>query len=358
MSDHRFRRCAGNGKRSLLAGGATFAVLVAATVAHAGSVSSALCRDTFINSAHADNNNGGSASFFTGRAGDGGVMRGLIQCTMPAGINERVIVTQATTLSVTTVGLGTTGTNPPTAATESLYPVTVVWGEGTKVGASQSTYTVGQLCTSGEASWNQSECGIVSWTTPGGTVGPLSANAASPAAIGSTVTFTGAGVAADVQNWANTPSSNHGWLMSSSTEGSAGQAQRFASRESGAGIPALAITFTCNSSFVDTGTSCSACTSTAQASCVSSQPGNFCNDLAPPNTYSCLCNNPAYAGSGSMACTDRNECLPNHCIDKGDAGAVCTDHVAPATGYDCGCDSGFMFDGVACSDVIFADGFE
>jgi hypothetical protein len=357
MSDRGDRRRAGTSKRRLRGACVGFALFVLAAAAHAGSVSATLCHDTFVNSIHPDNNNGASTSFFTGESGDGGSMRALVKCDLPAGINERITVTQAT-FTVTTTGLGPTGTIAPAAATESLYAVTEAWGEGNKVGATLGTFTVGEPCTLGEASWNQRQCGIANWLVPGGTVAALSATASSPASIGAGVTFTGSGLTADIQNWATTPTSNYGWQMSSSTEGTSGQAQRFASRESGAGIPGLAITFTCKAGFMDTGANCSACTGTAQAACVSSQPGNLCVDLAPPSTYSCACNNAAYVGTGTSMCTDRNECIPNHCIDNGDIGAVCTDHPAPASGYDCSCDAGFVFNGVACSDVIFADGFE
>lgn len=357
MSDRGPCRRVGTSRRLLRGACIGFALLVLAAAAHAGSVSTTQCHDTFVNSIHPDNNNGGSTSFFTGESGETGLMRALVECDLPAGINERIAVTQAT-FTVTTTGLGPTGTIAPTAATESLYALTESWGEGNKAGTTQSTFTVGQPCTFGEASWNQRQCGAVNWIAPGGTVAALSATASSPASIGATVTFTGSGLAADIQNWADALTSNYGWRMSSSTEGALGQAQRFASRESGAGTPALAISFTCKAGFMDTGASCNACTSTAQAACVSSQPGNFCVDLAPPSTYNCSCNNPAYIGSGTAMCTDRNECIPNHCTDNGDIGAVCTDHAAPATGYDCSCDAGFVFNGIACSDVIFADGFE
>ena len=51
--------------------------------------------DTFIHSIFADNNNGGSASIFTGRSGQGGMMRGLIRFDMPSALAGRVTVTNA-----------------------------------------------------------------------------------------------------------------------------------------------------------------------------------------------------------------------------------------------------------------------
>lgn len=338
--------------------GAILGCLAAETV-RAGSVSTTQCFDTFINNGYPGNNNGGDTTFFTGVSGQGNNMRGLIGCTLPSAIDSRATVTQVT-LTLTTAGLGTTGTTPPTAATESLYPVAQSWGEGNKVGNTTGTYVVGQACTSGEATWNQSQCSISNWTTAGGTVsGGVSASASSPGSIGASVVFSslGGGMVVDVENWANSPSNNYGWLVLSSSS-VAGQAQRYSSHEASSGVPQLAITYGCKSGFQDTGNGCTACTSSAQAACVNSQPGNSCMDPGAPSSYSCVCGNVAYTGTGTQACTDLNECTPNHCVDGGDSGAVCADHIAPATGYDCTCDAGFVFDGMTCTDRIFADNFE
>src|SRR5450432_857071 len=278
-----------------------------ATSAHAGSVSTTQCYDTFLNSQYPVNNNGGSTTFFTGESGQGGIMRALVRCDLPAAINERTMVTQVT-LTLTTAGVAS-GTEPPTAATESLQALTEPWGEGDKAGETMMTYTVGQACTAGEATWSQSQCSIANWTTAGGTVAAtVSASAASPASIGADVTFTSssAGMVTDVQSWAATPASNYGWRISSSTEGGLAQAQRFYSSEAGAGQPSLAMTYACDSGFEDTGTGCTACTSAARAACVTSQSGNSCVDPGPPSGYSCTCGNPAYTGTGTGSCADLN----------------------------------------------------
>ena len=350
--------CCGIGRRLACAACLGTWLGFSAVFAHAGSVSTTQCVDTFINSAHAGNNNGGDTTFFTGESGDMGLMRALIRCDLPAGIDARTTPTQVT-LTLTTAGLGTTGTTNPTAATEILRAVTEAWGEGNKVGATAMTYTVGQACTAGEATWNQRQCAIANWTTAGGTVSATaSATANSPATIGASVAFTSSsgGMINDLQNWIATPSSNYGWRISSSTEGMVAEAQRFDASE-GAPQPTLEVKYFCNSGFDDTGTGCTACTAAAQAACVTSQPGNSCVDPGAPSGYSCSCG-PGYTGTGTTSCTDLNECIPNHCLDAGDAGALCTDHPAPATGYDCSCDAGFVFDGTTCSDRIFADGFD
>jgi hypothetical protein len=313
--------------------------------------------DTFINSAHTNNNNGASTTFFTGQSGQGGVMRGLLRFDLPAGLQERVTVTSAT-LTLTMAGLGSSGTTSGTAATETLRVVTQSWAEGNGAGTAMTEYTVGDACggaVSG-ATWNQSNCPSTNWSTAGGTVaGSTSATGNTTAIpVGSPFVLassTNAGMLSDVQAWIDMPSSNFGWRISSSTEATSGQAQRFYSKEAGGSLgPSLSVSYACKSGFADTGSGCTTCTSAALAACVSSQSGNSCNDPgAPSATYSCNCSNAAYASApGNTACVDKNECAPNPCVSGGDSTASCTDQVAPATGYSCTCSAGFGFNGTTC----------
>jgi MYXO-CTERM domain-containing protein len=80
--------------------------------------------------------------------------------------------------------------------------------------------------------------------------------------------------------------------------------------------------------------------------------------LNGPGAYLCTCNDPAYvADVTNQHCVNKDECMPtNHCTDGGDSGAVCGDHPAPATGYDCTCSSDFWTLGAvggfdSCVDV-------
>ncbi len=61
-----------------------------------------------------------------------------------------------------------------------------------------------------------------------------------PATTGS-ITITSASLAADVQGWLDSPSSNYGWLLRAQDEAAA--AARFSSRE-GTSPPSLRITYT------------------------------------------------------------------------------------------------------------------
>jgi hypothetical protein len=116
-------------------------------------------------------------------------------------------------------------------------------------------------------------------------------------------------------------------------------------------------TCSCTSGYQSTGgttPTCSpinACTAGANTSCVTGQTGNTCVDEPPPSaTYHCSCGNAAYTGTGTLSCTNKNECSPNHCSDGGDVGSsvACIDKPAPQTGYTCTCDAGFSFNGTTC----------
>jgi hypothetical protein len=57
------------------------------------------------------------------------------------------------------------------------------------------------------------------------------------------------------------------------------------------------------------------------------------------------CFTQVYAAPSRAACEQKNE--PDTFFFRNQA-----------TGYDCSCDMGFVFDGITCSDLIFANGFD
>jgi hypothetical protein len=214
--------------------------------------------DTFINSGNPGNNNGASLSIFTGTDGHGGIMRGLIRFAMPASLRGRVTVTSVQ-LVMTVEALGNGGAG--TAATESLQAVIQSWIQGNGIGNTTMLFTVGQACGGSVvgATWNQTNCAnATNWTTAGGSVVSAVSGQSSTAgiAIGSPVTWSSAGMIADVQAWIDTPPNNNGWRIASSTEGVVGEAQRFFSSESGSTPPALTITYSCKPGFVPSGNDC------------------------------------------------------------------------------------------------------
>lgn len=327
-------------------------LLCHALPAYAGNASGTLAGSTFINSGQPNNNNGGVGSIYTGNDSDGGSLRGLVRFTLPAALNERATITSVIFSLPTTAPV----VGPPTAATVSLHRLTQSWGQGTG-GAADFTgdFTLGQACSAGGATWNQPLCSGVLWTTAGGAVNAsVSASASVPATAGSTVTWNSAGLVSDVQAWADVSASNNGWRLLSSTETTFGAVQRFTKAAQ------LSVSFSCKPAFLEASNTCTTCTAAAKSACVTSQPGNFCLDSGPPSsTYSCSCANAAYAlGPGGTSCVDKNECIPNHCADRGDTAAACLDHAAPSTGYSCQCSAGFVVIGGVCDDRIFVSGFD
>jgi hypothetical protein len=222
--------------------------------------------DTFINSHNPDNNNGASLSIFTGLDGMGGVMRGLIRFDLPAALQGRVTVTGAQ-LSLTTRGLGPDDTIAGTTATESLQAVGEAWAAGNGAGNVQTMFVVGEPCGGAitGATWNQPDCGAAgaAWAGAGASgAAAVSGQAVAPASPGPVGTWDGtaagnAGMLADVQRWIDTPSTNHGWRINSSTE-AAGQAsaQRFYASEAPVSRPALALAYDCKAGFIASGDDC------------------------------------------------------------------------------------------------------
>lgn len=104
-------------------------------------------------------------------------------------------------------------------------------------------------------------------------------------------------------------------------------------------------TCACPTGFSSTGTAQPACVDTnacaGVTACAQAAIGNSCLDeAAPSTTYHCQCDHPAYVESiqgGVSVCVNRDECITNHCRDNGDTTAMCSDHAAPQTGYDCAC---------------------
>jgi MYXO-CTERM domain-containing protein len=271
-----------------------------------------------------------------------GNIRGLIRFNIvnpTPRFTDRLTVTSATlTLTLQKMPNGGAGT----AATYTLDRNNSNWSQGAKCGAQATgTYLIGAACTSSGATWDQSNAGncTSAWSSTTNSRG----SATVTGTTGNVVFSNGAGMIADIQSWIDNGNA-YGWRIRSSAESGTGAAQSFTKTAS------LSFGFTCKAGFRDTGSTCTTCTTAAQSACVTSRPGNTCNDSGPPSaTYTCTCGNAAYTGSGTTSCTDKNECSPtNPCRANGDTSASCADAVAPASGHTCTCSNGFIAAGGSC----------
>jgi hypothetical protein len=341
--------------------------LLAARPATAGGGIGTLSGETFIHSRFPGNNNGGCTYVAVGRDGSAvpGLIRGLIQFNLPLptpAYAGRVTVTGAILNNVQVVGLPN-GSGTGIAETYFIERLSGTFAQGNGCGVqAMSTYFVGVPCGSVSlpgATWNTSNCSMA-WTAGGSVSGaPVSSTLA-----GSTLRWDSGGggtncstqpqLCSDVQTFIDAGVGTGGWRIRNS-ETVDGHAQAFS--HSGT----VAFNWTCKAGYLDTGTTCTTCTAAARNACVTTCPatggtcmsgqptGNTCNDSGAPSTsYTCTCSNPAYTGTGTTSCTDKNACAGSPCASGGDTSATCTDAIAPNTGYSCGCGTGFSFDGTTC----------
>jgi glucose/arabinose dehydrogenase len=198
-------------------------------------VSVNVAADTFIFSTSPDANAGATGWIDAGRDGVAGVRRALFRFDL-SGVNISGTVTSAVVrLTVTKVpSLG------PLDSTFDLFKLKVPWGEGNKGGPN------GTNASPGEATWLAAFRGSTAWTVPGAAADAESLPSAStPVGTARTsYTWSGMGLVADVSDWLEHPSRNHGWLLRSRDEASERTVRGFASRESGASFGVLTIGYT------------------------------------------------------------------------------------------------------------------
>jgi hypothetical protein len=199
--------------------------------------------DTTLFSIAPDNNLGGAGFFNAGTAGNGYLNRALLRFDLTIIPSGSQIIGVSLTMDVIR--------EPASDRQNSLFSlrrVFVPWGEGTQVPAEPNSPGLGALAVTGEATWNQRFVGGAPWTIPGGRAGTdFSAVLSSTAfvyGVGDPVEFESTPeLIADLQNWADNPGANFGWLMMTESEDVRRTARGFASRESGFG-PTLTVEFT------------------------------------------------------------------------------------------------------------------
>jgi hypothetical protein len=176
--------------------------------------------------------------------------RGLI------GFDIASAVPAGSTINSVSMTLYVSKSSQSTAMNVNLYRVLKNWGEGTSdainnpIPGGGSGGGGGAAATNGDATWtdavyNAEPGSAIAWTKPGGDFSGTSSGVTTITFSKVTYTWTSATMAADVQSWLNSPSTNYGWLLQGN-ETALSTARRFESRESTTpGLqPALVISFT------------------------------------------------------------------------------------------------------------------
>jgi hypothetical protein len=211
--------------KSLLVIGATAAVALASAGARADVSASlsgpAVTSDTTLYSDNPTHNAGGTSSGYAGQTVAHGFRRMLLRFDLSSIPSNATIVSATLDMRITQVPTG--GGN----VSHALHRVSNSWVEGTVSTASGA----GGALEAGSASWNSRQEPGVPWSTPGGDyAGTASATTPTGSATGP-VSWTGPGLAADIQAWVNGSQPNHGWIVIGD-ETVTPSARRYESKES------------------------------------------------------------------------------------------------------------------------------
>lgn len=226
------------------------AVIFAPTLRSQTTVTIGASQDnTLYQSSSGSLSNGSGSRMFTGVTDNGAKRRAVVAFDLSSAIPACATVTSASLqlrMVMTQAGPVNVG----------LHRLTTSWGEaGSVAGSGQGA---GGQAATGDATWMYSYYPGTAWSTVGGDFVATSSASLSVGGNGSYV-WSSPQLAADVQSWANTPSSNFGWILLT-PENMSQTAKAFATREQNtiAWRPSLTVTFTSgpNASVSVTGTGC------------------------------------------------------------------------------------------------------
>jgi spore coat protein A len=210
----------------------------------------------------------------------------------------------------------------------SLHLLSRDWGEGASDPSSnEGTGTAAVITDSTwtDAFWDATT--PTAWTTAGGDFSGTDSAVATVGRALQDYSWTSAAMVTEVQDWFDTPSSNHGWLVDVDISGN-GDARRFDSRESptSAARPRLVIDF---DTVVPVGACCAAdgsCATTEAASCADLYEGDntVCspNPCPQPPAVCCIPDETAACSvvteddcsdAGGVFDPDLSSCAPNPC---------------------------------------------
>ena len=216
---------------------AALALLAGAGRAAAASVTVRPGKDnTIYGNGDASLSNGAGKFLFAGSSGPTGGSRTLRSLVA---FNLAGQVPAGSTINAVTLTFGADTPLRTNANTVRLHRVLADWGEaGSAAGSGEGG---GAPALTGDATWNARFFNTANWTTPGGDFSTTVSASQPVSGTATVVTFTGAGLVADVQAWVNNAASNFGWILVAQDEG--GPAVRLSSRE-GTAAPSLLIDFT------------------------------------------------------------------------------------------------------------------
>ncbi|MBL8858201.1 MAG: DNRLRE domain-containing protein [Planctomycetes bacterium] len=187
--------------------------------------------------------NGKGDGIFCGVAGNGRVLRGLLQFDVASNVPAGSTITSVQlTLTMVRSNAG--------PGVVQLRRVLQAWGEAASVPSFGGGGT-GGAAQPGDATWTHAFFSTTPWATPGGSFSPTASATQTVGAAGSYTWLSTPNLVSDVQSFLDAPSGNFGWLLLHSDEVSVPTAKKFGSRENGttSARPRLEIVFTPPSPF-------------------------------------------------------------------------------------------------------------
>lgn len=174
---------------------------------------------------------------FAGKTNNGFIRRGLLNFNVSGQLPANAIVTDAK------VRLNLNTANGASAVNFTLNRLSEDWGENP---AGNSGIGQGAAATVGDATWLARFYDPTTptlWTTAGGNFAATASGSATVATTPGYYTWTGTGLATDVQQWLKQPATEFGWALLG-TETASNTARAFDSRESNPGlVPKLDLTY-------------------------------------------------------------------------------------------------------------------
>lgn len=195
-------------------------------------------KDNTIYSEGASKSNGVGDYFFAGVTAGGNIRRALLHFDLSA-IPATAVVTSVTLkLNANKFAASSTGIE--------IKRLSSNWGEGASNANGQEGS--GANAVNGDATWVNNFFSSTSWTTAGGDFFPATSGSIANVSDGANnlTQTTGGQLVADVQTFVTTPSSNSGWIIFGSNEGTNQSAIRFKSKDNpdASDRPLLSVTYT------------------------------------------------------------------------------------------------------------------